>query len=106
MTGFVLQESSQFRPGYFIYNDPSNDYEHFIERFYRRNRQSGKQKQAVLKEAQVEWKKVKVNPAELQQYLELQSGEHPITRLQAPQPPKHVRDFGFHTVCNPSETEG
>ena len=93
LTGFVLQESSQFRPGYFIYNDPSNDYEHFIERFYRRNRQSGKQKQAVLKEAQVEWKN-----------LELQSGEHPITRLQAPQPPKQVRDFGFHTVCNPSET--
>ena len=75
LTGFVLQDSSQFRPGYFIYNDPSTDYEHFIECYYRRNRQSGKAKQAVLKEAQVQWKKLKVNPAELHQYLELQSGD-------------------------------
>ena len=105
LTGYVLQESSQFRPGYFIYNDPSNDYEHFIERYYRRNRQSGKEKQAVLREAQVEWKKLKVNPAELRQYFELRSGEQLITSLQAPQlTPKQVRNFGF-TVCNPSETE-
>ena len=106
LTGYVLQESSQFRPGYFIYNDPSNDYEHFIERYYRRtDRQSGKEKQAVLRETQVEWKKLKVNPAELRQYFELRSGEQLITSLQAPQlTPKQVRNFGF-TVCNPSETE-
>lgn len=105
LTGYVLQESSQFRPGYFIYNDPSNNYEHFIERYYRRNRQSGKEKQAVLREAQVEWKKLKVNPAELRQYFELRSEEQLITSLQAPQlTPKQVRNFGF-TVCNPSETE-
>ena len=98
-TGYVLQESSQFyRPGYFIYNNSSNNYEHFIERYYRRNCQSGKVKQAVLKEAQAEWKKLKANPAELQQYLELQSGEQPITRLQAAQPPKQVRDFGFYSA--------
>lgn len=101
LTECVLQESSQFyRPGYFIYNDPSNDYEHFIERYYHRNRQSGKVKQTVPKEAQAEWKKLKANLAELQQYLELQSGEQPITHLPAAQPLKQVRDFGF---CSASE---
>ena len=99
LTGYVVQESPQFyRPGYFIYNDPSNDYEHFIERYYRRNRLSGIVKQTVLKEAQAEWKKLKASLAELRQYLELRSGEQPITRLQAPQPPKQVRDFGFRTA--------
>ena len=104
LTGYVLQESLQFRPGYSIYNDPTNDYEHFIKHYYCRNRQSGKVKQAVLKQAQAEWKKLKSNPAELQQHLELQSGEQLITCLQASKPSKHVRDFGFSTVCNPSET--
>lgn len=41
------------------------------------------------------------NPAELQQYLELQSGEQPITCLQVAQPSEQVRDFRFYS---PSET--
>ena len=93
LTGYVLQESSQFyRP-----DDPSNDYEHCAECYYRRNHQSGKVKQAVLKKAQAEWKKLKANQAELQQYLELQSGEQPITRLQVVLTQISIPTFPFRT---------
>ena len=106
--GYVVQGSSKFRQEYYIYNDPSNEYEHFIERYYRKNCQAGKTKQAIIHEAQIYWKQfLKANRAELRQYLKLRWGEKPITRLpkqQAQTKQEQVRDFGFRTVCNPSQT--
>lgn len=66
LTGYFVQGSSKFRLRYYVYSDPANDYEHFIERYYHRNHQSGKTKRSIIQAAQIQWKQfIKTNPDEL-----------------------------------------
>ena len=39
-----------------VYPQPSNDYERFVNCYYRRNQQQGRPRGCLLKSAQTEWK--------------------------------------------------
>ena len=68
-----------------VYVMPSNDYEHYVERYYQRNRYRGKSKGCILKDVQQEWKSTYVkNPTLLSEYLAAQEGETAFTAEESP----------------------
>lgn len=56
LTLFGRLATGQQRPGYFVHKNPSNRYEKFVERYFRRQRFSGRTKQQIVAEAQRLWK--------------------------------------------------
>ena len=58
-----------------VYSQPSNDYERFVNYYYRRNKHQGRPREAVVKDAQTEWKVYAKDRARLSEYLEPREGE-------------------------------
>lgn len=97
LTGYVAHDHASSH----IYSKVTNSYEHFVERYYRRNKSTGKSRREIVEDAQQMWKHVRSDKSKIEAFLALRPGEIPI--LQSSDPPHQqikIRDFGFYEVVD------